>query len=157
MTNNRTNLAPFVVRKTLSIVSLGAEFTAAGEANSVLRLGIYADDGTGLPTGAAVLDAGSISTGTGNAGTVATGRTPGPYELTVSLTLQPGLYWAGGTVQGASTTQPTIRTVSATTVPGPMPVGTSMPVANAAVTGFRPLQHSATECRTTPLTLSRTS
>jgi hypothetical protein len=74
-------------------------------------MGIYADDGSGYP-GALILDGGSISTGTGNAGTVATGGTPGVYMNTgISATvLKPGLYWIGGVVQGVTTTQPTIRT-----------------------------------------------
>ena len=41
---------------------------------SPLRTGTYADDGTGYP-GSLVLDAGSISTGTSNSGTVSTGGT----------------------------------------------------------------------------------
>ena len=82
----------------------------------MFRIGIYADDGTGLVTGAPILDAGSISTGTGNAGTVATAGTPGVYEITTSILLPPGLYWVGGAVQGAATTQPTMRSVLPSTI-----------------------------------------
>lgn len=94
-----------------TISQLGAEFTVAGDAPSVFRLGVYADDGTGYP-GALLVDAGSISTGTGNAGTVATGGTPGAYAVTLGtpLVLTPGLYWLAGVVQGVTSVQPTLRT-----------------------------------------------
>jgi hypothetical protein len=110
--NGSLRLSPWVVTQALTITRIGCEFTAAGDAASLFRIGIYADDGTGVPTGSPILDAGSISTGTGNAGTVATGGTPGSYEITLgsSLTLQPGVYWVGGAVQGVTVTQPTMRT-----------------------------------------------
>jgi hypothetical protein len=111
--NGSLRLTPWEVTKPIIITRLGAEFTNAtvGDANSVFRIGLYADDGFGVPTGSPILDAGSISTGTGNAGTVATGGTPGVYDITLgtALTLQPGLYWVGGAVQGVTTTQPTMR------------------------------------------------
>jgi hypothetical protein len=105
----------------VSIASPTAEFTAAGDANSVFRIGIWADDGYGRP-GELVIDAGTISTGSGDAGDIATGGTPGEYEIPVPLDLAPGLYHVGGVVQGVSSTQPTMRIVSATTVrhTGPM-------------------------------------
>lgn len=124
---------PFVIAKTTSLARLFAEFTVAGDAASVLRLGIYADTGAGYP-GALVLDAGSISTGSGNAGTVATGGTPGVYEITINQSLAPGLYWFGGVVQGVTVTQPTIRTVAR----GPnLPLGFSaIPTAGQTAIGY---------------------
>lgn len=120
--NGNLRATPFVVTESLSITRLGAEFTVAGDAASVLRLGIYNDDGNGsMPSGAPFLDAGSISTGTGNAGTVATGGTPGVYEITVSATLSPGLYWVGGAVQGVTVTQPTIRICAGQSIVYPIP------------------------------------
>lgn len=136
LTNSQLRLSPFVVPKSLSITKIGAEFTVAGDAASVFRIGIYADDNNGVPTGAAALDAGSISTGTGNAGTVATGGTPGVYEITVSKTLTAGLYWVGGAVQGAATTQPTMRVVSPGTMNAPVPL-TAIPGTNSAVIGWQ--------------------
>lgn len=133
--NGSLRLTPWVVTKSVTITRIGAEFSVAGEANSVFRLGIYADDGTGIPGGAAVLDAGSISTGTGNAGTVATGGTPGVYEITVSQALTPGLYWVGGAVQGAPSTQPTIRTVANSLMIQPIPSATLF-AANSGNVGF---------------------
>lgn len=133
--NSTVRVAPFVISKPITITRLGAEFTVAGEANSVLRLGIYADGGSGVPSGAAVLDAGSISTGTGNAGTVATGGTPGVYEITVSQALTPGLYWAAAAVQGAGTTQPTVRTINAVSMIFPLPM-TSIPTTSLNIVGY---------------------
>jgi hypothetical protein len=126
---------PYIVTKAVTITRIGAEFTAAGEANSIFRLGIYADDGTGVPTGAAVLDAGSISTGSGNAGTVATGGTPGCYEITISQALTPGVYHFGGAVQGAPTTQPTMRIIAGTSIALPIPLA-SIPAVNSQTAGF---------------------
>jgi hypothetical protein len=134
--NGTLRVSPWVVTKAVTITRIGLEFTAAGEANSVIRLGIYADDGTGFPTGAPVLDAGTISTGTGNAGNVATGGTPGVYEITVSQVLNPGVYWVGAAVQAAPTTQPTIRVTAGTSLVFPVP-STAIPGVNAALGGFQ--------------------
>jgi hypothetical protein len=136
LTNNQLRISPFIVTKSMTITRIGCEFTAAGEANSIFRMGIYADDGTGLPGGAAVLDAGSISTGTGNAGTVATGGTPGVYEITVSTALTAGLYWIGGAVQGAPSTQPTMRVVSTSSIIFPMPIA-AIPSAGLGFVGYQ--------------------
>ena len=129
---------PWAVVRQVTIARIGMEFTAAGDANSVFRLGIYADDGGGYPTGAPVLDAGTISTGTGNAGTVATGGTPGVYEITLgsALTLSPGLYWVGGAIQGVTTTQPTIRIVNGSNMIAPIPMA-SIPSTGLTVSGFQ--------------------
>lgn len=109
--NGSLRLSPLIVAQSFSIAAIGAEFTVAGDANSIFHIGIFGDDGTCYP-GALLLDAGSISTGTGNAGTVATGGTPGVYLITLGtpLAIAPGIYWLGGAVQGVTTTQPTIRT-----------------------------------------------
>jgi hypothetical protein len=133
-TNNQVRVSPWVVTKAITIVRLFAEFTVAGEANSIFRFVIYADDGSGQPTGSPILDPGSISTGSGNAGTVATGGTPGVYELTVSQALNPGLYWIGGVVQSGSTTAPTMRTCAAAAIPAPHPFA-SLPGTNSTSVG----------------------
>lgn len=123
--NGTGRFTPWRVNRTTAFAKIGAEITSAGEAGSVLRLGIYGDDGTGYP-GALVLDAGTIA---GDSATV--------QEITVAFTLTPGLYWVGGVVQSAPTTQPTVRTL-AMDVPNQMPLtaGTT-PTANApANVGF---------------------
>lgn len=101
----------------------------------MVRLGIYADDGTGVPTGAPILDAGTISTGSGDAGNVATGGTPGVYEITVSTTLQPGLYWIGGGAQGVGGSGPTMRVVTTPFV-APIPMA-AKPTANQTLVGYQ--------------------
>lgn len=133
--NGTGRVTAWVVHGNLTIVRLFADFSVAGEANSVFRIGIWADDGTAQP-GALVLDAGSISTGSGNAGTVATGGTPGVYEITVSQALAPGVYWVGGAVQGAPSTQPTIR-IGGASVPSFQTAGTALPAAGTLVTGYQ--------------------
>lgn len=134
--NSTLRLSPWVITKPLLITKIGAEFTVAGDAASLFRIGVYADDGLGLPVGNPVLDPGSISTGTGNAGTVATGGTPGVYEITVSQLFQPGVYWAGGAVQGAAGTQPTMRITAAQSHIAPLP-SAALPLAGAGYTGFQ--------------------
>lgn len=108
--NGSLRVSPLLLTRQITISAIGADFTVAGDAASVFRMAIYGDDGTCYP-GALLLDGGSISTGTGNAGTVATGGTPGTYMNTgiTALTLVPGIYWTGGTVQGVTVTQPTMR------------------------------------------------
>lgn len=113
LSNTLLRLCVFPVTQPITIAQMGIEFTAAGDAGSFYHPAIYADDGSGFP-GALVLDAPTISTGTGNAGTVATNGVPGVYLGTPGSppTLQPGLYWVGGALQSAPVTQPTFRTAA---------------------------------------------
>jgi hypothetical protein len=112
---------PWVVTRTFSIDRIGGEVTAIGDVGSLLRLGVYADNGNAYP-GALVLDAGTI------AGDSATAQ-----QVTCALTLAPGLYWIGGAVQAVTTTQPTVRIVGAFAPTSPLISGTSIPGANAVV------------------------
>jgi hypothetical protein len=134
--NGNLRLSQWVVTDSITVTRLAMSFTVAGDANSVYRIGIFNHDAaTGKPS-TLVLDAGTISTGTGNAGTVATGGTPGIYELTVSQALTPGWYWVGAVIQGVSVTQPTVSIQNG--IPFFGPLGTSPIVSqpnHAAVTG----------------------
>ncbi len=105
--NNNLRLTPFVVSDVLSIDRIGAEITIVGEAGSKLRLGIYSDL-DGLPD-QLLLDAGQIAA---DSATV--------QELVCNLTLGAGVYWVGGVVQAAPTTQPTARVVASTDPPIPL-------------------------------------
>jgi hypothetical protein len=89
---------PWFVSRAVTVSRIGAEITVAGDAGSVLRLGLYADDGTGYP-GALV---------SGSEATIPS-DVVGPAEATISATIQPGVYWAVGVVQGVTTTQPAVR------------------------------------------------
>lgn len=108
LTNSVLRLTPWIITQRMAIDRIGAEVTVVGEAGSKFRLGIYADNGFGYP-GALVLDAGQIA---GDAVAVA--------ELACSLVLPPGIYWIGGAVQSAPTTQPTMRTVAIWLPPVPV-------------------------------------
>lgn len=134
LANNLVRVSPWVVTDTITITRLFCEFTVAGEANSVFRIGIWNHDATTARPGTLVIDAGTISTGTGNAGSVSTGGTPGVYEITVSQSISPGFYWIGGAVQGATTTAPTMRIVS-NTANNFSPIGTSLPGAGTSQAG----------------------
>jgi len=133
--NGTLRLAPWFVPAPTTFTKIGAEFTVAGEAASVLRIGIYAMDSGGYPT-VPVLDAGTISTGTGDAGTIATGGTPGVYEITTTFTLARGWYHVGGAVQSAPTVQPTIRIANNGNVFEELPCGSSIPVAGLQAVAF---------------------
>jgi hypothetical protein len=117
-------IAPAVIPRAITIDRLGAEITAVGEAGSKLRIGIYADDGTGKP-GSLLLDAGQIN---GDSATV--------QEITVNQTLNPGIYWFGAVVQAVTTTQPTVRIIANWTPPILMGISTSLPGAGATVLGL---------------------
>jgi hypothetical protein len=117
-------LYPWVVPNDVTLTRIGAEVTSAGEAGSKVRLGIYADDGSGYP-GALVLDAGTIA---GDSATV--------QELTISQFLPAGLYWIGAAVQVVTTTQPTVRIQGTGNPPINITLGTSAPSAGYSVWGF---------------------
>lgn len=146
-TNTSNNLgtgtvrvSPWIVTQSVTVTRLFAEFSAAGDSNSVYRIGIWNHDtSTGKPS-TLLLDAGSISTGSGNAGTTASGGTPGVYEVQINggtgVALSPGMYWVGGAVQGVTTTQPTMRVGQNYTYPLTVPLGTSLPSANATIFGW---------------------
>lgn len=124
LTNNTLRLAPWYVPVACAIDRLGGDIATVGEAGSKVRLGIYGDNGTAYP-GALVLDGGQIA---GDSATV--------QELTVSLTLSPGLYWIGGVVQSATTTQPTVRINNNWYGPVMLALTTSAPAASATATGY---------------------
>jgi len=81
-----------VVAKTVSIVQLLAEVTAAGSAGAVGRLGLWADGADGYPA-ALIVDAGTIDC-----------TTTGVKTVTVAQTLTPGRYWLSYTAQVATAT-----------------------------------------------------
>jgi hypothetical protein len=120
--NGNLRLIPFYVPAATTLSRIGGEVTVVGDAASVVRLGIYADDGTFRP-GALVIDAGTIS---GNSATV--------QEITINTQLPAGWYWTGGAVQNVTTTQPTVRCVSSY-VPQGVDTGTLIPAAAASILG----------------------
>lgn len=87
----------FVVNTTTTIDRLGLNIYSVGTTGSVIRLGIYADDGSYGP-GALILDAGTVpgtSTGTGDRAIV----------LDPVLTLTAGTYWLACVNQGGAATR----------------------------------------------------
>lgn len=122
---NTLRAVPVAFAKAFSLVRLGAEVTAAGDAGSKVRLGIYADNGSGYP-GALTVDAGQIA---GDSATV--------QELIIATgTLPAGLYWFAAAIQSVTTTQPTVRIANLYHGAIPLPLGASIPAANATATGL---------------------
>lgn len=72
---------PFIVTTRRAFDRIGINVTAAGGSTAVVRLGIYTNNG-GIP--------GTVVSG--SEGTVAVATT-GAKELTISVTLDPGVYW----------------------------------------------------------------
>lgn len=140
LNNGNLKLAPWLLPRTLKLDRMGSDVATIGDAGSLFRIGLYADNGNAYP-GALILDAGTIL---GDSATV--------QDITVALTLAPGLYWIGGAVQAVTVTQPTMRTASNWTPPVPMGTGTSLPTAGqnaagynqTAVTGALPANFTAT-------------
>lgn len=89
---NVLSTVPFWVGRAQNFDRIGAEVTTAGAAGATLRLGIYADDGNGLP-GALVVDAGTI-----------TSDSTGAKELTISQSLAAGWYHLAALVNTATAT-----------------------------------------------------
>lgn len=137
--NNVLRLCPWLVPNSITLARIGAEVSAAGAAGSVLRLGIYADNGYGQPS-ILVLDAGTIDA-----------TVVGVAELTVNLPLSAGPYWIGGAVQNAAGGQPTVRTPGTGYTP-PLYLGsTSAPGTAANLIGY---QQAAQVSGALPTTLS---
>lgn len=88
---------PLFVTASAKFDRIGMEVTAF-LATSVVRLGVYADNGKGVP-GDLILDAGTVDAGSVN----------GAKEITISQWLQPGLYWLAAANQVAAST---VRIVS---------------------------------------------
>lgn len=123
--NNTLRLAPFVLPNDLTLSHVGAEITVAGEAGSTFRIGIYETNAAGDYPGALLIQAAADLDGT--SATV--------QEVACSVTLRGGrIYWVGGVVQGAPTTQPTIRVATPATAAGM--VSGSVPSAQTAYLGY---------------------
>jgi len=78
---NQYVAVPVIFSEKITLDRIGAEITSIGDAASLVRLGIYADNGNVYP-GSLVLDAGTI------AGDSATAQ-----AITINQTLESGLYW----------------------------------------------------------------
>lgn len=89
LTQSRLDCVPLLIQKTVTLNSLGLRVTVSAAATTI-RLGLYADDGTGYP-GALMVDAGTVDA-TGN----------GDKTIAISQVLTPGLYWLGSAAQGGS-------------------------------------------------------
>jgi hypothetical protein len=107
--NGTLRVQPVYIPIGCTIQALFSEFTVAGDAPSLLATCVYADNGRGMP-GALLITGPTISTGSGNSGSVATAGTAGVYAGAITpQPVSPGIYWIGGVVQGVTTTQPTMR------------------------------------------------
>jgi hypothetical protein len=114
-TNGIMRLVPKWIPNTITVAKICAEVTTIGEAGSKVRLGIYADDGTGRP-GSLVVDAGQIA---GDSATV--------QEITDGVTQLTGgrWYWFAVAAQSCPTTPPTLRVINVPMESMPIDQGTS--------------------------------
>lgn len=113
---NRMTYMPIWLPASSSVDRLGVEVTTVGAAGSVIRVGMYDDDGGGRP-GALLVDAGTVDA-----------TTTGAKELTVTQDLASGgVYWLAAVAQVATAT---LRSAT-----GPLlPVGTDTLAAATAAT-----------------------
>lgn len=94
----------WVVTDAITVTNLSMRFQAQGSPNTcVLRVGLWRHNTVTQAPGQLISELGSFSGGTGNGGTVAWANPP---SMSVNLSLQPGMYWLGFAVQGATTTTP---------------------------------------------------
>jgi hypothetical protein len=93
LATGQLRLSPIWIPQQRTFDRISTNCTVAA-ASSTVRLGIYADTGSGYP-GTLVLDAGTVDT-----------SMTGLKEITISQALAPGLYWIGGVMQGGT---PTVR------------------------------------------------
>lgn len=101
--NGRFYASPIALTSGVTATSLAINVNTAGSAGSVMRLGIYADDGTTTPS-TLILDAGTVDT-----------STSGSKSITINQTLPAGVYWLVSVSQGSATTQPTLSTIGGNT------------------------------------------
>lgn len=137
-TQSDVRTTPWLVPDAITVTAVFAEFTAAGDINSIFHIGIWNDNGSGQ-AGTLLQDCGSISTGTSNSGTVSTGGTPGTYAITsLSIAMAPGLYWVGGAFQTSNGTpaSPTMRVPTSAIGTVPIALGASLPSAGATFVGW---------------------
>lgn len=104
-TANRCTALPILLTKPATFDTIAVNVTAAGGAGSTIRLGIYADNGSGAP-GALILDAGTVAS-----------DSIGQKTAAITQTLGPGLYWlVARDVQ--VTSAPTITVTASNVVSG---------------------------------------
>lgn len=108
--SNRLYYLPFDISNDQPFDRLSYEVTVVGTAGSVLRGGLYADNGTGRRPGNLIVEETLVGTSLGF------------KEFTIDLDT-PGRYWAAIVGQGAPATQPTLRTVVMSSVRIPLPAG----------------------------------
>lgn len=101
-TLNDLHVRPFLVPVRRAFDRIGVNVTGAAAAGGVLRFGIYADGG-GVP-GSLLVDAGTVSS-----------TSTGAREVTISQTLNPGVWWLAAVTQTASCSMTSYA--SATTTP----------------------------------------
>ena len=96
VTNNRLRGCYFPVTTDVTIDRIGISVNTAGAAGSVIRLGIYRDDGAIGPD-ALVLDAGTLDS-----------TTTGRKEIVISQALTPDNYWLMLAGQGTPASSPNL-------------------------------------------------
>lgn len=136
-TANQLRFSPLWVTQAHVFTGLGLGVTTAGTTGSVIRLGVYTDNGAGGPSNL-ILDAGTVD-----------GTATGFQSLTgLTIPLATGPYWLASAFQGSPTTQPTVQCVGASTS-GPGYVGNptlwsqGMEPYMTSVTGALPLSVAA--------------
>ena len=121
---NSLTLVPWVVSSSsVTVDRVAVSVTSAGSTGSVIRLGVYGST-DGRPSGSPVADWGPVTT-----------ETTGVRELTISTTVDRGVYWLAAVAQGSPTTYPTTRVPSS--VPGVVLGDSAASVLDTGLRGFR--------------------
>jgi collagen triple helix repeat protein len=109
--DNMMYYVPFPVQSGVALDRLGIYIQGAGQSGALVRLGVYADSGGGIP-GARLVDAGTID-----------GASAIFQKKTISLTPTDTLLWLAALFTASATTRPNVEGVSALAsyyeMPGP--------------------------------------
>jgi Collagen triple helix repeat (20 copies) len=98
--DNMMYYVPFPVQSGIALDRIGIYLQGAGQSGALIRLGVYADSGGGLP-GARLVDAGTVD-----------GANAIFQRKTIALTPTDTLLWLAALFTASATTRPTMETVS---------------------------------------------
>lgn len=139
-------MIPFHISTPISVDRIGCEWTVAGSAGAVVRLGLYKAQANGT-TWDLVVDA----------GTVDATQAAGAYAINIDQSLTPGLYATAAVPQGGAGTRPTMR-VGQVYHMGPLISHSTQPSGVAASTALRVLSVSgALSASVSPVTFTSAS
>jgi hypothetical protein len=94
--NNGLQISPIFIARATTLDRIACRVETAGSAGSVIRLGVYGGSDSLFPS-SLLLDAGTVNA-----------ESTGTKEITISLALNPGVYWLAACAQGSPASNPVV-------------------------------------------------